>query len=93
MSVSKDYVILDSLKEYLSDYLNQVFVIDSLVKVSKAMIASERTIKEAMDATDSFIPAESWLKCAKEALERFQPLYEPPSNKAETTSTSADNLS
>ena len=76
MNSKQDYAILDSLKEYLSDYLNQVFAIDSIVKVSKAIVANEKEIRSSMEAVDSFVTADAWIKSAQEAIERFEPLYQ-----------------
>ena len=50
--------------------LNQIFLIDALVKVSQAVVAHQEEVRENMKAAP--VNPEAWIECAKEALKQFQ---------------------
>ena len=91
MSENQDYLLYDSLQEYLQDYLNQIYLIDCLVKVSRQVVQNERAVKKAIEESDSFINAEAWIRCAKQALLRFDKHHTPEEElKAEIQQTPSD---
>lgn len=50
--------------------LNQIFLIDALVKVSQAVVAHQDEVRENMKAAP--VNPEAWIECAKEALKQFE---------------------
>jgi hypothetical protein len=69
----QDYVLMDAIESYLQDYLHQSYFVDSILKISTKMLENERAVKEAFEQADSFIDAEAWLDCARDAIKTFQP--------------------
>jgi hypothetical protein len=70
---NQDYLLGDAIEDYVQDYLHQTFLVDCLLKVSRKIVANERVVREALDNADSFIEAEAWINCAKEAIKLFEP--------------------
>lgn len=91
MAENQDYLIYDSLQEYLQDYLNQIFLIDCLVKMSQQIVQNERLVRKAIEESNSFINADAWINCAKTALTKFDKHYTPESElKQEIQQTTSD---
>lgn len=73
MSESQDYLLKDAIEEFTTDYLNQVFIIHYLLKSAQYVINNEREFRESFEKVDSFISADAWVDCAKEAIKTFEP--------------------
>lgn len=64
--------VSQKLEHYINHYspLHQVFLIDALLKVSKAVVEHQEEMKENMK--DHPVHPEAWIKCAQDALEEFK---------------------
>jgi hypothetical protein len=64
--------VSQKLEKYLNQYspLHQVFLVDALLKVSKAVVTHQEEMKESMK--DHPVHPEAWIKCAQDALEEFK---------------------
>jgi hypothetical protein len=64
--------VSQKLERYLNQYtpLHQVFLVDALIKVSKAVVSHQEEMKESMK--DHPVHPEAWIKCAQDALEEFK---------------------
>ena len=47
--------------------LNQVFLIDAVLKFSREIVKNKDTVRELMK--DSFVHPDAWITCAKQAIE------------------------
>lgn len=83
MAESQDYLLKDAIEEYTIDYLNQVFLIHYLLKSAQYVISNERQFKESFEKVDSFVSADAWIECAKDAIKTFEPFVKTSKQQAE----------
>ena len=64
--------VIQKLNSYVNHYtpLHQIFLVDALIKVSKAVVEHQEEMKENMK--DHPVHPEAWIKCAQDALEVFK---------------------
>jgi hypothetical protein len=62
---------IDKINDYVTNGspLRQVFLIDSLLKVSNAILAHESEMRENMK--NSPINPDAWIECAKDAIKHW----------------------
>ena len=85
MAENQDYLLYESIQDYLQDYLNQIYTIDCLVKISRQIVDNERVIRKAIEESDSFVAADAWIKSAKDALARFDKHHTPQEEAIQET--------
>jgi len=64
--------VAQKIERYLNQYspLHQIFLVDALIKVSKAVVEHQEEMKQNMK--EHIVTLEAWIKCAQDALEEFK---------------------
>jgi len=64
--------VAQKIERYLNQYspLHQIFLVDALIKVSKAVVEHQEEMKQNMK--EHIVTPEAWIKCAQDALEEFK---------------------
>jgi hypothetical protein len=72
--MNKQYSNIDKINEYVQNGspLRQVFLIDALIKVSKAVTENQEEVRKNM--ANSPIHPDGWIQCATDALEHWKEL-------------------